>query len=276
LKYYWRDYVLKKPYKEIVFNGEFQQELINVLPFAYWHFKNGTLKTTASAKYTAPFYFFSPDHSEKYVQRDWTSNYSTEIPNSAHNFCLDKSKWLRVPLKEKYKNEKFTFERPILIIANRYNIEWEKGPISFFDIPILNFIIDTLGKKYQIIYNRPSAENITNDNSEILNYGDYQFLKESCRDVILLNDLYETNKGSVSNFNHLQLMVYANANAFISIHGGTATLASYFGGTNVIYSKEGHEHYFREFETIFPELSGAKIIHAKDENELKNAIKLNF
>jgi hypothetical protein len=49
-KYLFRDYAFKKPYKEISFDGEFGPELQFVLPFAYWHHKNGTLKKTRSSQ----------------------------------------------------------------------------------------------------------------------------------------------------------------------------------------------------------------------------------
>ena len=52
LKYFFRDYIRKLKYKKIVYSGEFGMELQFVLPFAYWHFKNGTLESTTSAKYT--------------------------------------------------------------------------------------------------------------------------------------------------------------------------------------------------------------------------------
>ena len=63
-------------------------------------------------------------------------------------------------------------------------------------------------------------------------------------------------------------MVYANCSRFISVHGGTAALASYFGGINIIFSRSGLEHLFNEFATIFPKLSNATILHAKSETEL--------
>lgn len=271
-KYFLKDYLLRSKYKTISFNGEFQQELTFALPFAYWHHLNGTLKKTVSSKYTKSLYFFSENHEETYENRDWKTNYEIEIPNVAHNVDFDYSKWAPVPLKAHYKNDIFIYKKPSLIIANRYNIEWGRPPISFFSIPMLDFMIKHLKDKYQIIYNRPGADKITNDNSEIQDLGEKQWIKEKYPEVILLNDIFDAHKKEVGNFNELQLMVYANADKFISIHGGTATLASYFGGTNIIYSKEGREHFFNEFNTLFPKLSGANIIHTKAEEELKEAI----
>jgi hypothetical protein len=105
---------------------------------------------------------------------------------------------------------------------------------------------------------------------------EYDLLREKYPEVILMEDLYEKNQGKAANFNHLQMMVYANAEKFISIHGGTATLASYFGGVNLIFSKKGPEHHFKCYEKLYPKFSGATILHAKTEDEVKAFVQSYF
>jgi hypothetical protein len=276
LKYLIKDYLTKKKYKTIAFSGEFAPELQFVLPFAYWHYKNGTLQKTRSSKYTAELYFFSPDHEEAFESRTPEGNYNFDIPRILYSHNYDMKKWLPVPLKEIYKNNFFVYEKPILIVANRYNKEWDGPPISYFSIEMLDFIFSTLQQCYTIVYNRPGAAHITMDNSDIYDLNELPWIRSHYPDVILMEDLYLENKPSAKNFNHFQLMVYANAEKFISIHGGTATLASYFGGTNLILSKKGPEHYFRCFEKLYPKLSGAHIVHAKDDAELKRNLEELF
>ena len=276
LKYFVKDYVVRKKYKTISFHGEFAPELQFALPFAYWHFKNGTLQFTRSTKYTSELYFFSPDHKETFETRTPEGNYNFEMPRILYSQNYNMKKWLPVPLKEKYRNEIFQFQKPILIVANRYNMEWDGPPISFFDIPVLEFIFENLQSKYTIIYNRPSAKNITADNSDIYDLNEFDWIKSNYPQVLLMEDLYDDHKKKLNSFNHLQLMVYANAEAFISIHGGTATLASYFKGTNIILSKQGPEHHFKCFEKLYPKFSGAKIFHAKTDDQLKQLIEKHF
>lgn len=268
-KYFIKDYYHNKKYKNIIYQGEFQQELTFVLPFAYWHYLNGTLEKTISCKGTKELYFFSPNHEERFTKRDWEQNAADyQIPNMTHTNSLSHKKWAKVPLKQHYKNKVFLYEKPILIIANKFNIEWKTSPVNFFDIPLLDKIFESCKDKYQIIYNRPASAYIVSDNSEILDLNEFQWIRENYPDVLLMNDLYEKHKNIVNNFNHLQLMIYANCSHFISVHGGTAALASYFGGTNIIFSKSGIEHYFHEFETIFSALSNANVVHAKTEGEV--------
>ncbi len=277
LKYFFKDYIFKKNYKVIEFYGEFDQELRYVLPFAYWHYLNGTLNKTISSLYTSEFYYFSKSHEEKEGERSWdASEGSFEIPNMKHSFVFSYKKFTRVPLKNEYKNNLFLYDKPILVIANKYNIEWDGPPVNYIENNLLIEIIENCKDKYQIIYNRPLAAQIVSDSSTILDLHEFELIREKYPDVLLMNDLYSTYKEEVNNFNHLQLMVYANCNKFISVHGGTAALASYFGGTNIIFSKIGLEHYFNEFETILPALSNARIIHAKNNDELFQYIKEQY
>lgn len=275
-----RDYVLKKKYKVISYQGEFDQELRYVLPFAYWHHLNGTLDKTISATHTKEFYFFSPNHEEKFQQRIWTESYAHyDVPNMTHSNSYSFRNWVQVPYKQQYRNDRFVYDKPLLVIANKYNIEWDQPPINFLDIPTLDTIIRTYGPRYQIIYNRPLPNQIVQDNSETMSLNEHAWLREHHPDVILMDDLYrEHHPSAVRNYNHLQLMVYANCNHFISMHGGTAALASCFGGTNIILSNPnwGMEHHFNEYENLFPKLSGATILHARTPDEVLNHLSKTF
>lgn len=276
LKYVVQDYVTKKPYKDIYFDGEFAPELEFVLPFAYWHYKNGTLRSTHAAKHTKELYFFSPDHHEDFNVRTNKGNYNYETPRILYSHNYDMKKWLPVPLKQQYQNDIYKYDKPLLVIANRYNMEWDGPPISFYDIPTLDFIISNLKNDYTIVYNRPRPEHITVDNSDTYDLGEFEWLAETHPEVILMENLFKENKGKANNFNHLQLMVYANATHFISVHGGTAALASNFGGVNIIISKQGPEHHFNCFNTLFPKLSGAKILHAVNNEQVIQYIKDHY
>ena len=276
LKYVLKDYGIKKKYKEISFSGEFAPELQFVLPFAYWHYKNGTLKSTSAAKYTKEFYFFSPEHHEVFDTRTNEGNYNFEVPRILYSQDYDMHKWLPVPLKEHYRNDIYKYDKPILIIANRYNMEWDGPPISFYSIPQLEFMISNLKKDFTIIYNRPRPENITIDNSDSYDLKEFEWLEREHPQVILMENLFKENKARANNFNHLQLMVYANATHFISVHGGTAALASYFGGINLIISKKGPEHHFNCYQTLYPKLSGARIYHAKTDEDVTKYITEHY
>lgn len=276
-KYCINDYVLRPRYKEIAYRQEFQQELTFVLPFAYWHHLNGTLGKTISSKYTKELYFFSDNHEERFDKRVWRlPKDDFTVPNMYHCSTVSFEKWAQVPLKEYYENDLFVFDKPLLIIANKYNTEWGKGPINYFSLPMLDRILTMFSHKYQIVYNRPGPDYIVMDNSDILELKEAEFIRKHYPEVILADDLFQAHRGQVNNYNHFQLLLYANCERFLSVHGGTAALASYFSGKNVILSRRGHEHRYNEFKTIFPALSGAEIYHARNEAEVLRYLQQHY
>jgi hypothetical protein len=275
-RFFFQDRIVRKPYKVIEYYGEFQQELCFVLPFAYWHWKNGTLEKTISCSDTREFYFFSPQHEEKYKIRDPRFNRENfTIPNMSHTLKLDDKKWLAVPLKQQFANKTFCYDNPILVIANKYNREWNGNPINFLSLSTLEQLFQVYSNKYQIIYNRPKPNLIVTDNSEIMEFKDSELLNDY-PSVINMARLYDQEKNLVHNFNHLQLMVYANCQYFISVHGGTAALASYFEGTNILYSISGVEEVFDEYSNIFSKLSKCNIVHVRSETELLQQVNDRF
>lgn len=276
LKYVFQDYFIKKPYKRISFSGEFTPDIAFALPFAYWHYKNGTLLGTEGANYTKELYFFSPSHTESFDTRTTAGNYNYETPRILYSHDYNMSKWTPVPLKSLYKNDIYVYDKPIMIVANRYNMEWDGPPISFLSIPFLETVFNKYKDKYQIIYNRPRPENITNDNSDVYDLNEYEWIEENFPEVILMENLYKENRGRANNFNHFQMMVYANSDHFLSTHGGTGALASYFGGVNIILSKRGGEHHFNCFNTLYRMLSGSNVLHARTEDEVITFLNNNF
>lgn len=136
-------------------NVEFGYELIAALPYAYWHHLNGTLTGTISGHDSAPFYWFSPDHQINPANRDWhnTAEAAKEIPNMMiHKARLSKSEWAPPSLKERYAPEAIMFYKPTVVIYNRYNKEWNRPPINYFDLPTLRTLFTMLRKDYQIVY----------------------------------------------------------------------------------------------------------------------------
>ncbi len=105
---------------------------------------------------------------------------------------------------------------------------------------------------------------------------EFDWMAREYPEVLSMQDLFLENRAKANNFNHHQLLVYANADKFISIHGGTAMLASYFGGTNIILSKKGPEHHFGCFTKFYPQFSGTTILHAKTDEEVKQYVQTHY
>jgi len=259
---------------EINANCEFGYELQLVIPYAYHLYKNNLLNKTTSSFMTKELYYFSKNHEEKYKLR--RSN-EPNVPNKTpHVKELNYDKYTPPPYKSIYKNEYFVYDKPLLIIHNKYNEEWNKAPINFIDKNTLNEIFNLFINKYTIIYLRPKSKNIISDNSKIHSLNENDLLNSY--NIIDGNKLYEEtkNKYNINNFNHFQLLIHANCNNFISVQGGNSVLASYFGGTNIIYSKDGGELNCDAYNGHYKKYSNCNILHSNNYPEFIQIIKNNF
>ena len=261
---------------EICYQGEFGPELKWSVPYAYWHYLRGTLKKTVSYRDTADFYFFSPCHEEVLGERAYVS--VPTIPNTEdHNFRYSLRQWVPVPYKSKFKQDlRFQSEKPIVVISNKFNDEWGRGPVNYLAVPTLVEIVRFLESKYQVIYNRPEGLIIVGDHNVTKTWDDKSKLKDIFPHLNLAEDIFENGKSFYRSFNHFQLALYANCERFISVQGGNSVLTSYFGGTNIVYCKEGFELEFHEYENFYGRLSEAKIVLCKSEVALLEQVKREF
>ena len=96
--------------------------------------------------------------------------------------------------------------------------------------------------------------------------------------VIDGNKLYEKTKEkyNINNFNHFQLLIHSNCNNFISVQGGNCVLASYFGGTNIIYAKKGQELSCDSYNGHYKKYSNCNVLHSDNYVDFIKLIKSNF
>jgi len=267
---------MKRPYKDIRCDTEFGPELKYYLPYAYWHYLNGTLRSTSSFKDTAPFYFFSPRHIEREGQRQWVLD--PEIPNSEdHNFSYSYRRWAQVPLRAHYQSAlNFGFSKPILIVSNKFNREWNAPPVNFLSLDALSQLFDRLTPHYTVVYNRPGSDMIVVDHNDAQSFNDKTYLRRHYPNVFLAEDLYAQYRDAVTSFNHFQLALYAQCERFISVQGGNSILASYFGGTNLIFQRKGQEIFFNELDTIYPRLAGTNCIGSSSYEDLLKDVETRY
>jgi len=271
--------------KEIVQSHsiEFGYELILILPYAYWLYKNNKLDFTISNKDMKCFYFFDENHKEISKRRDWSNIQSfknSNIPNKIlHTPNLDFSKWLMPNFKEeysekiliikskKYKNRK-SFEssnKPLIIVSNKYNVEWGKKPVNFINSDTLDNIFTYLEKKYTIIYNHMVKNMGYDDTVDSLNLNEFNMIKNKHKNVIIIQDLLKSNQ---INYNELQLRLYSKCRNFLSIQGGTSVLSSLFGGKNLIFANRGHELNQKIFQSWYHKLGDTDIYLAGSEESI--------
>ena len=213
-------------------NIEFGYELISVLPYAYFLHKTGQLKKTISGNDTECLYYFSPDHEINPTERSWFNTPKVNTPNiTIHKNYLDTDQFLIPPYKEIYKN-KSKYKKEIVVICNRYNIEWSTKPINYFNLSTLEKLFNLLQDKYQIVYINVEGRPELYDNAPPITLGDFKLLNKYPKVI----NFHSMVNGS---FNESQLKLFANCTKYITMNGGHAILSAYFGGENIVMSKHG-------------------------------------
>ena len=229
--------------------NEYGNENIIYIPYYHYLFKNNLLFENKIQTYKGMIshYYFLPENQiiEKEEKRIWTApneNFLC-VNNSDYYYKFNKKYWLPPNYKMHYKNNLFNFDKEILVINNKFNNEWNNGPVNYLSIDILEKIFFQLSNKYQIIYLRlqninNSTLNISHDHNDILHFNDIEFIKNNFKNVIIFDDLFngEFNK---FNYNELKLNLFAICDNFISVQGGGCYFMSYFAKKLLIYHKEG-------------------------------------
>jgi len=109
--------------------------------------------------------------------------------------------------------------------------------VNFISVPDLLKLLQILTPRYQVVYVRPRSSDIVNDHQSILEFGDLEAIQSHFPDVLTIQQLHVDHREL--SFNELQMRLFANCDRFVSVLGGSSYLASYFGGTNIVYAREG-------------------------------------
>ena len=261
--------------------GEFAFELLAVIPYAYWLHGQGRLTRTVACADTRALYYFSPDHVECAVPRSYVP--ITEYPVGEAGWrrydrpvfprTLDTRAWLPPPYKSVYRDARFQWAKPTCVVCNKYSDERyrrHREPTNFMGVELLLAVIGRLRERYQVVYNRPRTADIVNDHQAIREMGDIEAVKHACPDVITIQELHELHPEL--GFNELQLRVFAGCDKFVSVLGGSSYLASYFGGSNVVYARRGLEVDCDAYTGWFDRFSGARVVPAATPDALLQAV----
>ena len=204
--------------------------------------------------------------------------------NRFYSDNFGKNFWIPVEYKQIYKNNIYVYSKPILIIHNKYNYEWGQLPINYIKVDLLDKILNKLCDKWQIIYIRPSNNNMlvnksfSHDNNIIIdNFDDFKMIRNKYNEkVIIFDDLINEDL----EYNKLKLMVYSNCDNFINVQGGSLDFTSYFIGNLVVLHKQGLEKELGCYEKLYYNMNkynnNKKIIVSDDDEDFYNNIMKTF
>lgn len=237
-----------------LYTGEFGYEIAGMIPWAYHTSQNGDCQVSTEGRPgTEYLYYFSKRHTIREHSGLSAPRQSGPLPKDGPlgenpHFGDDRFKkinnWTPPPYKVFFRNNDITLDKPLLIISNKYTMEWSKGPINHIPLDQLKEILTLATPHYHIVYNRFEDSRLQDRNevklgANIPPYNDKVMIKESFPSVVLFEELSK-DLGS-DEVNLLNLYLGSMASKFISVQGGNSVLASFFGGSNVIYCLRGPE-----------------------------------
>ena len=101
---------------------DFGSELAAHIPYAYYLHTQNKLKSTTSSLLSKEFYYFSDDH--KHTPLNKPNKVETNVLDTTLNVTdLNREQYIPPPYKDIYKNNIFIFDKPLLIIHNKYTAQ---------------------------------------------------------------------------------------------------------------------------------------------------------
>ena len=242
-------------------------------PRAYSEHLRGNLDSTNSKIGSRPVFFFSEHHFEYPHHNESPFHGGRECYNHTAP-AFTNSDWVPPPYKERFKNEVFKFDKPLLTINNKNTLEWDgSGIFNYFDAAALELILNTFYDTHQIVYIRPPVFGNKygyqkDDKQGNIDIGDEAVLSKF-PEVLYINNLLEDYDFS---YNTLQFMLLANSDRHISC-AGDSVVPAYFGGELLSYGCPNCPSKDRgvwKTGSWMEKLSGSKIYGFTNINELIN------
>ena len=254
---------------------------------SYYYYKNFNMHEVICFESSQPFFFWEPKMRIMPPTRvlNGALIMSTTAP---HRRVYDGDfnprryygkEWLPPPYKTHYgRLSPLKPKKPVIVINNKYSVEWRMQPFNFIPVNMLRRIIETFSDDYEIYYMRYQGAAHKNeqgyyDDVVSLNLGEYEILE---RDYPHVTTIYDVINEHGYDFNTAQMMMLSKADHVLSVNGGNGILSSYFGKDVVMY---GHPDCKSTKRTIWrtdswlKHLSGANIFGYVDEEELMNVVK---
>ena len=163
--------------------------------------------------------------------------------------------------------------QPVVVVHNKLSDEWDRGPVHNIPDDTLQNMVQVLhASGWHVVYVRATGHEagfVTDDNLILPGDRDLHVVRANHGTV-----LQDVMNASNLQYNVAQMQMSAVARAFVSVQGGPSVLASYFGGTNIVYAKEGVEARRGLYQkgNLFSSLAGTQIRVCTSLEALSNEI----
>jgi len=285
----------------IEYTGEYGTEIGVFIPFIYFLQKNNYLKTcgTKIRSYTGmrPYYFFLEDSQfeMKNETRIWVDHnkrffLTEELSNDDMLFYNGTNvNYYMPPDYAQHFKGYIQSTRPLLVMQNKYNSEWDGPPLNYFTLDDLRYIFTELQDLYEIIYFRTNNFRIPGyayDHNEfdIEQFYDKEMITNEFPKITVIEQLIQRNN-LVIDFNTLKCFLLAEAKATISTIGGFNFFNAYFPSKHLIYRSNYYnapiyvqnmyvkQFYQNQHNMLCPGRS-SDILFASNTEELKNYVHI--
>ncbi len=221
------------------FEGEFGEEVNNFIPFVHWLHRTGELAGRKIETYAGmePFYFFLEPG--QLVLRNQARQF--QWPGATPSYYLHPNgveadqvgmEW--VPDYRSQYATNFGYKKPLLVIHNKYSVEWGKSPVNYLELGTLDQLFNALKERYQIIFfeaarNADSERGYSVDHQTLISYSDVEVARKH-PEVIIFGDMLRRSSDS---YNLLKLKIFSSCYHFITVQGGNAHMCAWFPGSLV-------------------------------------------
>jgi hypothetical protein len=228
------------------YTGEFGAELVLFLPFCEWLSSQGLLRDRSVCIYAGMRCFYDRLKCRDIIEKTEDRCYIApgERPpwmpiRDEHSFDISTSKrFFNYPdLRSRFSNYTLPDEialskKPLLIIHNKYNIEWESAPVNYLSLASLDKLLSELESIYTIVYVRHGEDpgpGYSQDHNTPLFLNDAEIL-ERHPTVLSFEGLYR-HRSQAYDLNTLKNAIYSRCYHFISVQGGGAHHIALFSGS---------------------------------------------
>jgi len=271
--------------EELRFEGEFGAEINSFLPFVHWLWTHRKLggRRVVSYRGMTPFYPFLPagqlicsDEPRRYVKPE---DRPLWLPTRDDHAARGSDFELFPDYRALYANDFFAGEKPLLVLHNKYCVEWGGPPVNFLPGELIAETLATLSDQFRVVYSRPGiaprGRDYSADHQPDHDLGEREILA-AFPEVVIFEDLAAELAGT-HGYNQLKLMLYASTHFHITVQGGNAHLAALFGGSlMLIYHRAGQElrHSYRTGHFAYAADPAPVLLIARDAEQFSEALPL--
>lgn len=251
------------------FYGEFGTEIDRVIPYALGAYENGKLARLEYMEDMSDFYehLFPPEILAPVPNRIRVAGLSSiwkKHLGSDNHADVESLHYWSVPeyasLLSKYPSVTFPdgFDKPLLLIHNKFTTEWDDAPVNFIPIDVVRELHDHFTNAFDVVIIHPqSASNLKGYSQDKQNAPDTELELFDYTGMCTIQDIMKLNPHLT--YNQLQMILHMLSQHFVSVQGGTSRLASLFDGSNVVLHVKGAEVEHDEYDLLLSRLSDVKL-----------------